>query len=251
MVAGEVRPATRTPHLYLLDHAYLRVCGDFWLFKATPGVLGSAHDRGHDPGQVTQPGHFRRPEIGAAGPSEHHGRMRIAERRGWDKFVSLQAYYTIAGRDLERMETLAARFPHAEGDLHDVLSQAARELLLLQASDWPALITMGQGAEYAHERFRDHADRFDRLAATAERGVVDATGKRLAAELWERDRVFADVDYRDWAPRSFGSVASLMGTTGPSGHDGQKPETSGSPPGPSEYASGSPSAVPEWSASGS
>ena len=82
VVAGEVRPATRTPHLYLLDHAYLRVCGDFWLPKATPGVPGSAQDRGHDPGQVTQPGHFRRPEIGPAGPSEHHSRVRIAERRG-------------------------------------------------------------------------------------------------------------------------------------------------------------------------
>jgi aryl-alcohol dehydrogenase-like predicted oxidoreductase len=28
--------------------------------------------------------------------------LGIQERRGWDKFVSLQAYYTVAGRDLER-----------------------------------------------------------------------------------------------------------------------------------------------------
>jgi aryl-alcohol dehydrogenase-like predicted oxidoreductase len=28
--------------------------------------------------------------------------LGIAERRGWDKFASLQAYYTVAGRDLER-----------------------------------------------------------------------------------------------------------------------------------------------------
>lgn len=28
--------------------------------------------------------------------------LGIAERRGWDKFVSLQAYYTVASRDLER-----------------------------------------------------------------------------------------------------------------------------------------------------
>ena len=28
--------------------------------------------------------------------------LGTAERRGWDKFVSLQAYYTVAGRDLER-----------------------------------------------------------------------------------------------------------------------------------------------------
>ncbi|MCC7368513.1 MAG: DUF1957 domain-containing protein [Chloroflexi bacterium] len=150
-----------------------------------------------------------------------------------------------------RLQALAARFPHAEGDLHDVLSQAARELLLLQASDWPALITMGQAGEYAHERFREHAERFDRLASVAERGVVDAAGQRLAAELWERDRVFADVDYRDWAPRAYGTLASFTGTAGPSGSDFHRTETSGSPPGPPEYASGSPSAIPEWSASGS
>jgi len=28
--------------------------------------------------------------------------LGISERRGWEKFVSLQAYYTVAGRDLER-----------------------------------------------------------------------------------------------------------------------------------------------------
>jgi aryl-alcohol dehydrogenase-like predicted oxidoreductase len=28
--------------------------------------------------------------------------LGIQERRGWDKFASLQAYYTVAGRDLER-----------------------------------------------------------------------------------------------------------------------------------------------------
>src|SRR5690606_16093803 len=28
--------------------------------------------------------------------------LGIAEQRGFDKFISLQAYYTVAGRDLER-----------------------------------------------------------------------------------------------------------------------------------------------------
>ena len=83
-----------------------------------------------------------------------------------------------------------------------MLSQAARELLLLQSSDWPFLITTGQAAEYASERFREHAERFDRLATLAERGPLDEAARRLAADLWERDKVFADVDYRDWRPRA-------------------------------------------------
>lgn len=156
-----------------------------------------------------------------------------------------------------RMEALAVRFPRAEGDLYDVLSQTARELLLLQSSDWPALITMGQAGEYGHERFREHAERFERLATVAERGVVDDAGRRLAAEMWERDRIFADVDYRDWAPRAASAPYSVRGTSIPATSEGARPETSGSPPGAAEWTSGqlSPSAssqsVPEWSASGS
>src|SRR5690606_15627067 len=69
-----------------------------------------------------------------------------------------------------RMERLAATHQHADGPLLDVLSQAARELLLLQSSDWPFLITTGQEAKFAIERFREHAERFDRLAAIAESG---------------------------------------------------------------------------------
>ncbi|MGH2594102.1 MAG: DUF1957 domain-containing protein [Anaerolineae bacterium] len=66
-----------------------------------------------------------------------------------------------------------------------VLKQAARELLLLQASDWPFLVTTGQAKEYAVHRFAQHVERFDALADSLERGQPDVT---LAEELWERDR---------------------------------------------------------------
>ena len=139
-----------------------------------------------------------------------------------------------------RMEALATQHRRAEGPLLDVLSQAARELLLLQSSDWPFQVTAGQGAEYAIERFRQHADRFDQLASIAERGVADDASRRLAADLWERDKVFADVDYRDWSPRSGASA------TGPARPPLGTAETSGS-----GFASGAPSAEPRWTASGS
>ena len=48
--------------------------------------------------------------------------------------------------------------------------QALRELLLLESSDWPFLVTTGQAADYAAERFRSHAQRLERslrLAGTA------------------------------------------------------------------------------------
>lgn len=139
-----------------------------------------------------------------------------------------------------RMEGLATQHRRAEGPLLDVLSQAARELLLLQSSDWPFRVTASQGAEYATERFRQHAERFDQLASIAERGVADEEARRLAADLWERDKVFADVDYRDWSPRS-GVTA-----TGPARPPTSSAETSGS-----GFSSGAPSSEPQWTASGS
>ncbi len=42
--------------------------------------------------------------------------------------------------------------------------QLARELLLLQASDWQFLMTTGQANDYAVERFRSHCRRFDAIA---------------------------------------------------------------------------------------
>jgi 1,4-alpha-glucan branching enzyme len=141
-----------------------------------------------------------------------------------------------------RMERLAADHRRAEGPMHDVLSQAARELLLLQSSDWPFLITTGQAAEYAIERFREHAERFDRLATVAERGPLDERARRLAADLWERDKVFADVDYRDWAPRAGVSA------TGPARPAMTNPETNGSGTSGSGAA---PDPMPEWMPSGS
>jgi 1,4-alpha-glucan branching enzyme len=100
-----------------------------------------------------------------------------------------------------RMERLVARHPAADGAALDVLNQAARELLLLQSSDWPFLITTGQAAEYATERFEQHRERFDRLATLAEDGPPDEEARRLAAELYERDKLFPDLDYRRWAAR--------------------------------------------------
>ena len=159
----------------------------------------------------------------------------------WNNFDTYWMWPIVQAAEA-RMERLATDHRRAEGALFEVLSQAARELLLLQASDWPFLITTGQAAEYARERFREHAERFDRLATLAENGPLDEGARRLAADLWERDNVFADVDYRDWKPRAG------VPATGPAHPTVLRPETSGS----GMSGSGSePAATPEWMPSGS
>jgi 1,4-alpha-glucan branching enzyme len=54
-----------------------------------------------------------------------------------------------------------------------MLQRAGRELLLLQASDWPFVIRSGGAVDYGTSRFSGHSTRFDRLTTIAE---VLATG---------------------------------------------------------------------------
>jgi 1,4-alpha-glucan branching enzyme len=46
----------------------------------------------------------------------------------------------------------------ASTDARPVLAQAARELLLAQASDWQFILTTGAAADYAELRFREHCE---------------------------------------------------------------------------------------------
>ena len=100
-----------------------------------------------------------------------------------------------------RMEDLVTRFPDSTGIRRDVLNQAARELLLLQSSDWPFLVTTFQAKEYAVERFQEHLERFDQLASLTEADTYSAEDKSYLAALRERDNPFATIDYGDWSPR--------------------------------------------------
>ncbi len=97
-----------------------------------------------------------------------------------------------------RMEGLAARYEEADQGAYKVLNQAARELLLLQSSDWPFLVTTGQAREYAIHRFQSHLERFSRLADSLEIGHPD---QGLAEEYWEQDKVFPHIDYHWFLPR--------------------------------------------------
>ena len=100
-----------------------------------------------------------------------------------------------------RMEQLVAAHPDATGDRLRVLNQAARELLLLQSSDWPFLVTTGQAKEYATKRFREHVDRFEELASIAERDEITLEALDRLAALENRDNPFPNIDYRDFAAR--------------------------------------------------
>jgi 1,4-alpha-glucan branching enzyme len=82
--------------------------------------------------------------------------------------------------------------------LQDILKQAARELLLLQSSDWQFLISTYSAKDYAEMRVARHYDDFKRLVKLARHVGM---GGALRKNDWtflklckERDNIFSEID---------------------------------------------------------
>jgi len=76
-------------------------------------------------------------------------------------------------------------------------AQALRELLLLESSDWPFLLTTGQAGDYASERFRSHGQRLGRALELALRGT---RADEIELRSMERaDNPFPDARIEDFA----------------------------------------------------
>jgi 1,4-alpha-glucan branching enzyme len=93
----------------------------------------------------------------------------------------------------DRMIRIARAHTQASGLMLRALNQAARELLLAEASDWAFIITTGTSVQYAIKRFRDHIHRFTRLYEMIERGEID---EQWLSEVEGLDTIFQEIDYR-------------------------------------------------------
>jgi len=96
---------------------------------------------------------------------------------------------------LEQRFWNAARAAFGDPGLESVWAQAARELLLLQSSDWQFIISTGAAADYASRRFLEHAEDLEFLLGALEpggRGRLDAVARHAEA-LRRRDDVFPDI----------------------------------------------------------
>ena len=96
---------------------------------------------------------------------------------------------------LESRFWAVARRRIAEPACERILAQAARELLLLQSSDWQFIITTGAAADYATRRFTEHAEDLDRLLRSLEReeGAQWQLAEHDAELLRRRDDVFPGI----------------------------------------------------------
>jgi 1,4-alpha-glucan branching enzyme len=96
-----------------------------------------------------------------------------------------------------RMEEIVSR-PCEGTQAERALDQLARELFLLESSDWPFLVTTGQARTYAEQRFNEHVERFDALADQLTNNAIDF---RFLDDLTLRDNVFENIEPLDFAER--------------------------------------------------
>lgn len=71
------------------------------------------------------------------------------------------------------------------------INQAARELMLAQASDWAFIMKTGTMVEYAHKRTKVHINRFLKLYNDINANKIDQEWLR---EIESRDNIFSDLN---------------------------------------------------------
>jgi 1,4-alpha-glucan branching enzyme len=99
-----------------------------------------------------------------------------------------------AGRELA-----ATLQGNKSGAVEGAIEQAVAELLLLQSSDWPFILSTRTAEGYASARARAHAARLRELTAMIDRGEID---DRRLADLCSRDDFLAAI--REQLPMAFG-----------------------------------------------
>jgi len=118
----------------------------------------------------------------------------VTEKNEWTWYLVYEA---------ESVITRWARFwrdhPDRQTDeLTAILKQAARELMLLSASDWQFLIASDSAADYAENRVKEHYSDFKRLIQLAqvclsEGGLLEGD-RQFLHECERKDRLFSSID---------------------------------------------------------
>jgi len=135
----------------------------------------------------------RLPE-GSWGEKGNHS-VWINDRNRW--------MWEIEYRAENRMLKLLHELPWKEKEnVRQMMERAGRQLLLLQASDWPFVVHTHGAVDYGIQRFSGHATNFDRATLIAEELAAGAelseVRKVELAEMDTHDSVFPHIDLNWW-----------------------------------------------------
>lgn len=109
--------------------------------------------------------------------------------------------YRHTHKAIERMEELALRFPNQKSLKNRFLNQAAREVLLAMASDWPYILHDKTSVTYADRRLRNHLGSFNVVYSNMCKNSVH-TEWLVKAE--RRNAIFPEMDYNLFRPAEGG-----------------------------------------------
>jgi 1,4-alpha-glucan branching enzyme len=99
-------------------------------------------------------------------------------------------------RAAKRMGEMAGKNIKARGLMKKALSQAARELLLAQSSDWAFMMQKEKASEFATGKFTEHITNFFTLYHEITAGKIN---RGHLALLEHKNNIFSDIDFRVYA----------------------------------------------------
>ncbi|MFI5202498.1 MAG: 1,4-alpha-glucan branching protein domain-containing protein, partial [Candidatus Kapaibacterium sp.] len=118
----------------------------------------------------------------------------------WDKIYPLEDRFLKSVHKFLKART--ADSPTEGGLIRTILEQAARELLLMEASDWEFVISTGGAVEYSKERFGKHCELLGQLLDMAEKyesnGGLNEDDAKILQESLVKDRPFAKINLHWW-----------------------------------------------------
>lgn len=94
---------------------------------------------------------------------------------------------------IERMVELSERFPDEHALRERVLNQAAREVLLAMAADWPFLMYTGKSASFARKQIEDAVMNFSHIY---EMICANTVGTEWVTRLERKNNIFPEINYR-------------------------------------------------------
>jgi 1,4-alpha-glucan branching enzyme len=96
-------------------------------------------------------------------------------------------------RALDRMIELADRFPENSGLKERTLNQAAREILLVQETYWPKLMSQGENARHARSQIEGSLRNFTTIYESLGSNYIST---EWLTQLEKRNNVFPGINYR-------------------------------------------------------
>jgi 1,4-alpha-glucan branching enzyme len=103
-----------------------------------------------------------------------------------------------AEKDMEKMVNDVQRLALTSLQIR-ALNQAARSILLAQASDWAFILKSGTSIDYASKRITDYLARFNYLHDSIRKNRIN---ERYLTALEIMDNIFPDIDFRNYNPSS-------------------------------------------------